>query len=144
RVSVHVQTSLPPPARCRGWREACPAETKPLMVAGYANASYSYCSETLFDDNILIVPGTKLTYWVWHVGTGKLAMDGHFTDGTDIRDLGFVDPSGKPFHPGQRNDTRGQRYNVEVDISGAAGKVLAFRLLGCANRHGGYLRHSRS
>src|SRR5205814_9939128 len=70
---------------------------------------------------------------------GTLALDGHFTDGTDLRDSGFVDQNGVPFHPGLRTDPVGAWTYVEVDLSAAAGKVLDFLLVGFDNGNDGYV-----
>jgi len=131
-------TSTPPPECSPRAGETWRTGSTALMTSGYSNAPYAYCYYKLFDDDILIQPGTKLRYWIWHSGTGKVAMDGHFTDGTDIRDLGFVDQNGLAFHPGRRTDPLGVWTYVEVDLSAAAGKVLDFLLVGFDNGSDGF------
>jgi len=71
-------------------------------------------------------------------------MDGHFTDGTDLRDSNFLDQNGVAFHPGQRNDPVGAWHYVEVDLSTAAGKVLDFLLVGFDNGNDGYIGQYRA
>jgi hypothetical protein len=137
--------TMTPPPECsprsgETWRTGAHA----LMIAGYSNAPYAYCYYKLFDDNLLIQPGTKLRYWIWHVGTGKVAMDGHFTDGTDIRDSGFLDQNAVPFHPGARTDPLGAWHYVEVDLSAAAGKTLDFLMVGFDNGGDGFMGQYRA
>jgi hypothetical protein len=143
-VSGFFNSSTPPPECSPRAGETWRSGSNALMVAGYSNAAYAYCYYKLFDENILILPGTHLRYWVWHVGSGKLAMDGHFTDGTDLRDSGFVDQNGVPFHPGKRTDPVGAWYYVDVDLSAAAGKVLDFLLVGFDNGNDGYIGQYRA
>src|SRR5438045_3549977 len=78
-VNGAFNSASPPPECSPRTGETSRTGASALMVAGYSNAAYAYCYYKLFDDNILILPGTKLRYWVWHVGTGTLALDGHFT-----------------------------------------------------------------
>lgn len=137
-VNGAFNTSSPPPECSPRTGETWRSGEAALMIAGYSNAAYAYCYYKLFDDDLLIQPGTKLRYWVWHIGTGKLAMDGRFTDGTDIRDSGFVDQNGAAFHPGRRTDPVGVWHYVEVDLSAAAGKVLDFLMVGFDNGSDGY------
>jgi hypothetical protein len=110
-----------------------------LRISGNSNSPYAYCYTKLFDEDLLIVPGTKLRYWIWHANTPKVAMDAHFTDGTDLRDLGLTDQNGAPFHPGQRSDPLGAWHYVEVDLSPVAGKTLDFVLVGYDNGSDGYM-----
>ena len=137
-------TSSPPPECSPRAGETMRTGSTSLMIAGYSNSPYAYCYYRLFDDDILIQPGTKLRYWIWHSGTGKVAMDGHFTDGSDIRDLGFVDQNGVTLHPGQRADPLGVWTYVEVDLSSAAGKVLDFLLVGFDNGSDGFTGQYRA
>ena len=137
-VNGPFNSSSPPPECSPRAGETSRTGPTALMISGYSNAAYAYCYYRLFDDDLLILPGTKLRYWIWHVGTGKVAMDGHFTDGSDLRDLGFIDQNGVAFHPGQRTDPVGVWHYVEVDLSPAAGKVLDFLLVGFDNGGDGY------
>jgi hypothetical protein len=95
-----------------------------LQVSGYSRAGYAYAYHRLFDQRILIRPGTKLKYWVFHHNTAKVCIDGVFTDGSTIRDGGFRDQIGVRFHPGARQDPLETWHYVEVDLSAAAGKTL--------------------
>ncbi len=109
-----------------------------LMVAGYSNNPYAYCYTKIFDDNIPIQPGTKLSYWIFHHNTAKVAVDGHFTDGGTIRDGGFADQAGVSIHPGRRADPIGVWHYVEVDLSPAAGRTLDLLLVGFDNGGDGF------
>ncbi|MCX5910098.1 MAG: PA14 domain-containing protein, partial [Deltaproteobacteria bacterium] len=99
-----------------------------LMIAGYSRADYAYCYYRVFDLNLNVVPGMKIGYWIYHTeGTGKIAVDGHFTDGNTLRDFGsgaLQDQYGVRVHPALRQDPMSQWYYVEVDLSPAAGKTL--------------------
>jgi hypothetical protein len=137
-VSGPFNSQSPPPECSPRSGEQWRTGSHALMISGYSNAAYAYCYYKLFDDDLLIQAGTKLKYWIWHQATGKVAMDGHFTDGTDLRDLGFVDQNGVAFHPGRRTDPQGTWTYVEVDLSAAAGKVLDFILVGFDNGNDGF------
>ena len=109
-----------------------------LMISGYSNSEYAYCYYKLFDDNLPIRQGTHLKYWIWHQGTAKIAVDGHFTDGSTIRDGGFTDQHGRNIHPGARVEPIGQWVYVEVNLSAAAGKTLDFVMIGFDNGGDGF------
>lgn len=109
-----------------------------LMVSGQATAGYAYCYYRLFDDDLRVVAGTKLRYWIYHSGSAKVAIDGVFTDGSTLRDGGFVDQNGVRLHPGARNDPLGVWHFVEVDLSAAAGKTLDVLMVGFDNGGDGF------
>ena len=109
-----------------------------LMISGFSNAGYAYCYTKMFDDNIAIQNGTKLKYWIFHHDTAKVAVDGHFTDGSTIRDGGYKDQHGVSLHPGLRTDPLGAWHYVEVDLSAAAGKTLDFLMVGFDNGGNGF------
>ncbi len=120
----------PPPEAIRQFHGITHTGSYSLKIAGYSQASYAYCYYRLFDDNIAVVPGMKISYWIYHeVGTPKISVDGRFTDGSTIRDFGggaLKDQYGVRIHPGQRQDPMRQWYFVEVDLTPAAGKTLDF------------------
>lgn len=128
----------PPPECSRRRGETRRTGDHSLLVAGYARAAYSYCYYLLFDQDVPIRAGTRLRYWIWHAGTPQVAVDGQFTDGSTLRDGGFVDQQGVSLHPAARNDPLGAWHLVEVDLSRAAGKTLDALLVGFDNGGGGW------
>ena len=137
-VAGFFNTSDPAPECSRRAGETQRSGAFSLMVAGYSRAAYAYCYYTLFEDDLPVQAGTKLRYWIWHIGTSKLSLDGHFTDGSTIRDSGFADQNGARFHPGVRNEPLGAWHYVEVDLSAAAGKTLDSLLVGFDNGGDGF------
>jgi len=119
------------------------------MIAGYSRASYAYCYHRVFDVEIPVKGGLKIGYWIYHdVGTSKVSVDGHFTDGTTIRDFyndGYItDQHGIRIHPGQRQDPMHQWYYVEVDLSRATGKALDFIMFAFDNGRDGFTGQYRA
>jgi hypothetical protein len=137
-VAGPFNTMSPPPECSRRSGEQQHSGAAALMISGTSNAAYAYCYYKVFDDNIAIQNGTKLKYWIWHQGTPKIALDGHFTDGSTIRDGGFKDQNGVSIHPGLRTDPMGSWQYVEVDLSTAAGKTLDFLMVGFDNGGNGF------
>jgi hypothetical protein len=137
-VAGYFNSSNPPPECSRRSGETQRTGSHALMVAGYSNAAYAYCYYKLFDDDIPVQAGTRIKYWIWHLNTPKVAIDGHFTDGSTIRDGGFTDQNGVRIHPDQRTDPLGTWTYVEVDLSAAAGKTLDFILVGFDNGGDGF------
>lgn len=143
-VAGFFNTMSPPPECSRRAGENQHSGSYALMVAGYSRNAYSYCYYKLFDDNIAVGSGTKIAYWIYHHNTAKIAIDGHFTDGSTIRDSGFVDQSGVRIHPGLRQDPLWAWHYVEVDLSAAAGKTLDFVLVGFDNGGDGFTGQYRA
>jgi hypothetical protein len=137
-VNGFFNTASPPPECSRRSGEVQRTGAYSLMVAGYSNAAYAYCYYKVFDTNIPIQSGTKLAYWIYHQSTSQIAIDGAFTDGTTIRDSGFVDQNGVRLHPAARTDPLGTWTYVEVDLSAAAGKTLDYVLVGLDNGGNGF------
>jgi hypothetical protein len=75
-------------------------------------------------------------------------VDGHFTDGMTLRAFnnnGFLtDQYGVPIHPAARRDPMNQWYYVEVDLSKAAGKTLAFIMFAFDNGNDGFTGQYRA
>lgn len=118
-----------------------------LMVAGRANATYSYCYYRIFDDDITVEKGMKIRYWIYipnYVGTSQVAIDGHFKDGSTIRDSGLKDQHGILIHPAARQHQRGIWHFVEVDLSPVAGKTIDFLMVGFDNGQNGYTGRYRA
>lgn len=140
-VAGYYGTSTPPP---ESHRVSGPARTGSylLLLTGYSKASYAYCYHRLFDLNLPIVKGMKISYWIYHVqGTAKVAVDGHLKEGGALRDFGgriLKDQYGVPIHPGLRQDPMNRWYYVEVDLSPAAGKTLACILFAFDNGGDGF------
>src|SRR6185295_10727998 len=137
-VAGPFNTMSPPPECSRRSGEQQHSGSCALMISGTSNAAYAYCYYKVFDDNIAIQSGTKLKYWIWHQGSPKIAIDGHFTDGSTIRDGGFKDQNGVSIHPGLRTDPMGSWTSVVVDLSAAAGKTLDFLMVGFDNGGNGF------
>jgi hypothetical protein len=145
----YYNTSSPPPECSRRYRERVRSGDYSLMIAGYSRASYAYCYYQVFDQNIDVVNGMKIGYWINHAqGTPKISVDGHFTDGTTIRDFynnGYLtDQYDVRIHPGARRDPMNQWYYVEVDLSPAAGKTLAFIMFAFDNGNDGFTGQYRA
>ncbi len=109
-----------------------------LLAYGRSNGGGAYCYTLAFDDDVPIRAGARLRYWIWHAGTFKVSVDGHFTDGSTIRDGGFVDQAGVRLHPAMRQEPLGRWIQVDVDLSAAAGKVLDKVIVGFDNGGDGY------
>jgi hypothetical protein len=137
-VAGPFNTMNPGPECSRRINEVQHGGASALMISGWSNNAYAYCYYKLFDDNIPIRAGTQLKYWIWHQGTAQISVDGHFTDGSTIRDGGFVDQNGRSIHPGARNEAVGQWVYVEVNLSAAAGKTLDFVMIGFDNGGDGF------
>jgi len=148
-VAGYFNTSNPPPECSRRYRETVRSGNYALMIAGYSQAAYAYCYYRVFDLNLPVVKGMKIGYWIYHSqGTPKISVDGHFTDGMTLRDFnnnGFLtDQYGVRIHPGYRRDPMGQWYYVEVDLSKAAGKTLAFIMFAFDNGSDGFTGQYRA
>lgn len=109
-----------------------------LLAYGRSNGGGAYCYTLAFDDDVPIRAGARLRYWIWHAGTMKVSVDGHFNDGSTIRDGGFVDQAGVRMHPAMRQEPLGQWVQVDCDLSAAAGKVLDKVVIGFDNGGDGY------
>ena len=141
-VAGYFNTWSPPPECSRRYHETVRSGNYSLMIAGYSQASYAYCYYRVFDEHIPVVEGMKISYWIYHkVGTPKISVDGHFTDGATIRDFGggiLIDQHGIRIHPGYRQDPMNQWYYVEVDLSAAAGKTIDFIMFAFDNGGDGF------
>ncbi len=137
-VAGPFNTMSPGPECSRRTGENQHGGNSALMVSGTSNNGYAYCYYKLFDDNLPVRAGTRLQYWIWHQGSPNVALDGHFTDGSTIRDSGFVDQHGVSIHPGRRNDALGVWTYVDVNLSTAAGKTLDFLMVGFDNGGNGF------
>jgi hypothetical protein len=137
-VAGPFNTMSPGPECSRRTNEVEHGGAYSLMISGWSNNGYAYCYYKLFDDNIPIRAGTQLKYWIYHINTAKISVDGHFTDGSTLRDGGFTDQHGRSIHPGTRNEPLGQWTYVEVDLSAAAGKTLDFVMIGFDNGGDGF------
>ena len=145
-VAGYFNSFNPPPECSRRYRETVHSGNYSLMIAGYSQASYAFCYYRVFDLNIPIVNGMKIGYWIYHaVGTPKVSVDGHFTDGTNgwtIRDFNnngyLTDQHGVRIHPAFRRDQMNQWYYVEVDLSRAAGKTINFIMFAFDNGNDGF------
>jgi hypothetical protein len=113
-----------------------------LMVAGYSQAPSSHIYFKLFDTNIKIEKGMKLRYWIYTFEGKTFAIDGHFTNGTTIREFnnnGYLkDQNGNRIHPAFQGvyDT-GYWRSVEVDLSRAAGQTLDYLMVSFDNGDSG-------
>ena len=138
----------PPPESGRRYRETLRNGDFSLLIAGYSRNSYAYCYYHVFDMDVEVVAGMKIGYWIYHQeGTAKIAVDGHFADGSTIRDFGggvLTDQNEVRIHPARRRDPMNQWYYVEVDLSAAAGKTLDFILFGFDNGSDGFTGRYRS
>jgi hypothetical protein len=148
-VAGYYNSSSPPPECSRRYRERVRSGDYSLMMAGYSQAAYAYCYYKVFDLNLPVVNGTKIGYWIYHSqGTPKISVDGYFTDGMTLRDFnsnGFLtDQVGVRIHPGFRRDPMNQWYYVEVDLSKAAGKTLAFVMFAFDNGSDGFTGQYRA
>jgi hypothetical protein len=151
-VAGYYNSFSPPPECSRRYHEIVRSGDYALMIAGYSQASYAYCYYRVFDLNLPVVNGMKISYWIFHSqGTPKISVDGHFTDGTNgwtIRDFnnnGFLtDQYRVRIHPGHRNDPMNGWYYVEVDLSRAAGKTLAFIMFAFDNGSDGFTGQYRA
>lgn len=138
-VAGFFNTGSPGPECSRRANEQTHTGAHALMVAGWSNAPYAYCYFRVFEDDLRVERGTKLSYWIWHAGSAKVAVDGQFTDGSTIRDGGFLDQNGVPAHPGARRDPLGAWTLVEVDLSSAAGKTLDYLMVAFDNGNDGFM-----
>jgi hypothetical protein len=151
-VAGFYNSSLPPPECSRRYHETVRSGDYSLMIAGYSRASYAYCYYRVFDLNLPVVKGMKISYWIFHSqGTPKISVDGHFTDGTngwtirDFNNTGYLtDQFGVRIHPAHRNDPMNGWHYVEVDLSKAAGKTLAFIMFAFDNGSDGFTGQYRA
>jgi ELWxxDGT repeat protein len=148
-VAGYYDNWNPPPECGRRYHETWRTGNYSLMIAGYSRASYSYCYYRVFDNNIYVTKGLKIGYWIYHYkGTYKVSVDGHFTDGTTLRDFynnGFItDQHGVRIHPAARRDPMKQWYYVEVDLSRAAGKTIDFLMFAFDNGNDGFTGQYRA
>lgn len=141
-VAGYFNSASPPPESGVRLNETVRSGNYSLLLAGYSRAAYAYCYYRIFDQDIPVHQDTTIGYWIYHQqGTAKIAVDGHFKDGTTIRDFGggvFTDQHGVRIHPGQRNDPMNQWVYVEVDLSAAAGKTLDYILFAFDNGGDGF------
>jgi hypothetical protein len=141
-VVGYFNTTNPPPESSRRYQETVRSGDFSLMMAGYSRNSYAYCYYHVIDMAVEVVAGMKIGYWIFHQeGTAKVAVDGHFADGSTIRDFGggvLTDQYGISIHPGARRDPMNQWYYVEVDLTAAAGKTLDFIMFGFDNGSDGF------
>jgi hypothetical protein len=149
-VAGYYNTSSPPPECSRRYHETVRSGNYALMIAGYSQASYSYCYYRVFDQNIPVQEGLKIGYWIYHaVGSPKVSVDGHFTDGSTIRDFynnGYImDQYDVRIHPAARmKDPMKEWYYVEVDLSKAAGKTIDFIMFAFDNGNDGFTGQYRA
>jgi murein DD-endopeptidase MepM/ murein hydrolase activator NlpD len=147
-VAGYFNSSSPPPECSRRYHEQVHNGDYALMVAGYSGASYAYCYYRVFDEDIEVVEGMKLGYWIYHArGTAKVAVDGHFKDGRTIRDFGggaLTDQNGVRIHPALRNDPMNRWHYVEVDLSPAAGRTIDFLMVAFDNGGDGFTGQYRA
>jgi hypothetical protein len=120
-----------------------------LRVAGYSQAPYAYMYFRLFDTNITIREGMKLRYWIYNYRRSTFAIDGHFADGSTLRDFYngdyLKDQNGVRIHPTSRRAYgTGQWHYVEVDLSRAAGRTLAYLMVAFDNGGDGYTGQVRA
>lgn len=126
-------------AKCKRHEGALRNGVYHLVIEGRSLEAYAYSYHHVFDVNIPIEKGMKLSYWIYHdQGGPTMAVDGHFNDGIntlrDFNNNGFLtDQNGVRIHPGLRQDLKNQWVYVEVDLSKAAGKTLAFLLFAFDN-----------
>jgi hypothetical protein len=137
-VAGYFNTMSPAPECSRRVGEAQHGGSGSLMIAGWSRAAYAYCYYRLFEQDIPVSAGTRLRYWIRHQGTAKVSVDGHFSDGSTLRDGGFADQHGTSLHPGRRADPVGDWHYVEVNLSAAAGKTLDFVMIGFDNGGDGF------
>ncbi len=141
-VVGYNNSNNPPPEAIRQFHGISHTGSYSLKVAGYSRSRYAYVYFRLFDQDIEVSAGTKLSYWIYHeVGSPKIAIDGHFTDRSTLRDFGggiLKDQYGVRIHPGHRKDPMGQWYYVEVDLTPAAGKTLDFLMVAFDNGNDGF------
>jgi predicted alpha-1,2-mannosidase len=99
--------------------------------------SFSY--NRLFDVNIPVAAGTKLSYWIYPQSSASnsawVAVDLLFTDGSSLRDSGALDQHGVRVHPqfhGEGGFLKPDSWNnVSSNIGQwAAGKTIAHILVG--------------
>jgi murein DD-endopeptidase MepM/ murein hydrolase activator NlpD len=149
-VAGYYNTFSPPPECGRRSGEVVYNGSYSLMIAGYSRASYAYCYYRVFDGDIRVVPGMRIGYWIYHFrGTPKVSVDGHFKDGTTIRDFRsggrhLTDQDGVRIHPAHRRDPMGEWVYVEVDLSLAAGKTLDFIMFAFDNGGDGFTGQYRA
>jgi hypothetical protein len=114
-----------------------------LRVTGTSLDTYAYVYFLLFDTNIKIQNGMKLSYYIYTYQGNTFAMDGQFTDGNTIRDLynnGYLtDQNGVRIHPAYQGVYRtGYWRHVEVDLSKASGKTLDYIMVAFDNGNNGF------
>jgi murein DD-endopeptidase MepM/ murein hydrolase activator NlpD len=142
-VAGYFNSSTPPPECHRWFLNTAHTGSRVLRIAGYSQATYAYCYYRVFDVDIPVKSGLKLSYWIYHaVGTPRVSVDGHFTDGSVIRDFKnsdyLKDQYNIRIHPSARQDPMRAWYYVEVDLSPAAGKTLDYIMFAFDNGGNGF------
>ncbi|HEX9990870.1 MAG TPA: matrixin family metalloprotease [Chloroflexia bacterium] len=107
------------------------------LLAGYAQASYSYGYMRLFsfaNDNtgphnehyLTIDSGTKIRWFQYNYQQSTMSIDFRMSDGTYARDYNNIrDQNNVPLHPAARgNYPTGQWIYFEVDLSPLANKTI--------------------
>ena len=61
-VAGYFNSSSPPPECSRRYHEIVRSGDYALMIAGYSQASYAYCYYRVFDLNLPVVNGMKISY----------------------------------------------------------------------------------
>jgi len=108
------------------------------MLAGYAQAPYSYIYNTLFtyanDNNpapvgnrsyLTITAGMRVRWFEYNYQRSTMGIDFEMTDGSTLRNSGLRDTNNVPVHPAGRGVyPTGQWFYTEIDLSPLAGKTI--------------------
>lgn len=121
-----------------GSLEMARSGSRSLLFSGVSQGDSAYAYFRILDVEIPVQRGMRIGYWIYHAqGSPKIALDGHFTDGTPFRDFNnsgyLTDQDGVRIHPAHRNDPMLQWHYVEVDLSKAEGKTIDYLMLAFDN-----------
>jgi hypothetical protein len=90
----------------------------------------SYCYFLLFEDDIIIMNGTKLRYHIFHVDSQNVAVGFVTKDGISLFDTGLTDQNGLPIAPEYRQNPLNEWLYIEVDLTPLEGKVIDYIIAG--------------
>jgi hypothetical protein len=99
-----------------------------LMYSGKDDSSsISYSYNRIFDVNIPVAAGTKLSYWIYpqYANATYVAIDAICTDGTTLRDSGALDQWGVQLHPGAQGNGGHLVVNGWTQVRSTIGAALA-------------------
>ncbi len=123
-VAGYYNSSSPPPECSRRQAANFRSGNYFLLIAGYSQTAYSYCYYRVFDVNLDIVSGTKLSYYIYHPsaesGTTRRQSEESATSANVMAGSCF-----RAYSPGLDPAEYGRKQGVGIDSSNARQPIPA-------------------